>query len=183
MPVGNRLSKARVCRRQHELAQLKDEYSRALEAIQTEVDIAVRELRTSYMEIDAKSLALAAAAEVNTIQQRWMRSMDGGGSASLNLESLLRAMERVTEAEREYTTSILTYNLASVNLKRANGTLLQSENVSVNRSCENGCQLMQLNKGDSYGVAPTLPLETIDSEFAIPANVEAVAPAAPSTDH
>ena len=130
LPVGNRLAKARVCRRQHELAQLQDQYARALETIQAEVDIAVRELQTSFQEIGARSRALAAAeAEAETIQQRWMRLMDGQGSAALNLESLLEAQERVTEAEREYVTSILTYNLASVNLKRTNGTLLQSQNV------------------------------------------------------
>lgn len=149
MPVGNRLAKSRLCRRQHELARLQDEYGRALEAVQTEVDIAVRELNTSYMEIGAKSRALAAAeAEASTIEQRWLRMVDGNGSAALNLESLLRAQERVTASERDYMTSVLTYNLAMINLKRANGTLLQSENVSVNIDCENGCKSIDLAKGD-----------------------------------
>lgn len=158
LPVGNRLAKARLSRRKHELARLKDEYSRALEAIQTEVDIAVREINTSYQEIGAKSRALQAAeAEATTIEQRWKRSMDGSGSASLNLESLLRAMERVTDAEREYVTSILTYNLASVNLKRANGTLLQSENVSISRNCEDGCKSMELHKGEPVDAIQSVP--------------------------
>ena len=158
LPVGNRLAKARLCRRKHELARLKDEYSRALEAIQTEVDIAVREINTSYQEIGAKSRALQAAeAEATTIEQRWKRAMDGSGSASLNLESLLRAMERVTDAEREYVTSILTYNLASVNLKRANGTLLQSENVSISRNCEDGCKSMELHKGEPVDAIQSVP--------------------------
>ncbi len=147
MPVGNRLAKARLCRRQHELARLQDEYARALEAVRTEVDIAVRELNTSYLEIGAKSRALAAAeAEANTIEQRWMRMVDGNGTAALNLESLLRAQERVTASERDYMTSVLTYNLAMINLKRANGTLLQSENVNVNIGCENGCKTIDLDK-------------------------------------
>ena len=83
--------------------------------------------------------------------------MDGSGSASLNLESLLRAMERVTDAEREYVTSILTYNLASVNLKRANGTLLQSENVSISRNCEDGCKSMELHKGEPVDAIQSVP--------------------------
>jgi len=132
LPVGNRLAKARLCRRQHELARLQDEYSRALEAVRTEVDIAVRELKTSYLEIGAKSRALAAAeAEADTIEQRWKRMVDGNGSAGLNLESLLRAQERVTATERDYLTSVLGYNLAMINLKRANGTLLQSDTTTV----------------------------------------------------
>ena len=86
LPVGNRLARARLCRRKHELDQLKDEYARALTTVQTEVDIAVRELNTSYLEIGAKSRALAAAeAEADTIKQRWLRMVDGSGSAGLNL--------------------------------------------------------------------------------------------------
>jgi outer membrane protein TolC len=160
MPVGNRLAKARLCRRQHELSRLQDEYARALQIITTEVDIAVRELHTSYLEINAKSRALAAAeAEADTIEQRWLRMIDGNGSAALNLESLLRSQERVTEAEREYVTSLLTYNLAMVNLKRTNGTLLQSENVMVSKSCENGCSAINLDKG-----APSSQTQGIQEE-------------------
>lgn len=148
LPVGNRLAKARLCRRKHELARLQDEYARALEAVKTEVDIAVRELNTSYQETSAKRRALAAAeAEANTIEQRWKRIVDGDGSAALNLESLLQAQERVTESERDYVSSVLTYNLSMINLKRANGTLLQSQNVSMSKSCEDGCRQIHLSKG------------------------------------
>ena len=90
----------------------------------------------------------AAEAEANTIEQRWLRMVDGNGSGGLNLESLLRAQERVTESEREYVTSVLTYNLAVINLKRSNGTLLQSQAVSVNESCREGCEQIDLHKGN-----------------------------------
>lgn len=147
MPIGNRLAKARVCRRKHELSRLQDEYGRAVEAVSTEVDIAVRELNTSYKELSAKGRALSAAeAEANTIEQRWLRMVDGSGTSGLNLESLLRAQERVTAAEREYVQSILTYNLSMVNLKRSNGSLLQTENVHVSKSCEGGCQQIHTGK-------------------------------------
>jgi outer membrane protein TolC len=153
LPVGNRLARARLCRRKHELAQLEDQYARALTAVQTEVDIAVRELNTSYMEIGAKSRALAAAeAEAETIEQRWLRMVDGNGSAGLNLESLIAAQERVTENEREYVNSVLTYNLAMINLKRSNGTLLGSQNVNVSKTCSNGeCKSIEITKGNPNG--------------------------------
>lgn len=156
LPVGNRLARARVCRRKHELIRLQSEYSRALQAVQTEVDIAVRELNTARQEIIAKSRALAAAeSEITTIEQRWQRMIDGSGTSSLNLESLLRAQERVTAAEREYVTSQLTYSLAMVNLKRANGTLLQSEAISVSPTCDaNGCRDINLDKGQTSQIAP-----------------------------
>jgi len=137
MPIGNRLSCARLRRRQVELRRLQTEYAQAINAIQTEVDIAVRELDTSYREIGAKSRALSASeAEAETIRLRWSRMVDGGGNSGLNLESLLRAQERVTEAEREFVNSLLTYNLAMANLKRANGTLLQTNGVTISKACD-----------------------------------------------
>ena len=149
LPVGNRLAKARLCRRQIELRQLERQYAQALQAIQVEVDIAVREMVTSHAEVKARRLALKAAeAEATTIEARWRNLIDGSGTSSLNLESLLDAQERVTLAEGEYVTSLLTLNLASINLRKANGTLLQSENVSINKSCDgSGCQgPLQLDK-------------------------------------
>ena len=141
MPVGNRLAKARMCRRQIELRQLERQYAQALQAIQVEVDIAVREMVTSHAEVKARRLALKAAeAEATTIEARWRNLIDGSGTSSLNLESLLDAQERVTQAEGEFVTSLLTLNLASINLRKANGTLLQSENVSINKSCKGNCQ-------------------------------------------
>lgn len=149
LPVGNRLAKARLRRRQIELRQLERQYAQALEAIQVEVDIAVREMVTSYAEVKARRVALKAAeAEAATIEARWRNLIDGSGNSSLNLESLLDAQERVTLAEGEYVTSLLTLNLASINLRKANGTLLQSENVVINKACNgDGCQgPLQLEK-------------------------------------
>ena len=148
MPIGNRLAKARMCRRQIELRQLERQYAQALQAIQVEVDIAVREMVTSHAEVKARRLALKAAeAEATTIEARWRNLVGGSGTSSLNLESLLDAQERVTQAEGEYVTSLLTLNLASINLRKANGTLLQSENVAINKACNGNCQgPLQLDK-------------------------------------
>lgn len=164
VPIGNRAAKARLCRRQHEVARLRTEYARALEVIKTEVDLAVREVNTTYLEIGAKSQALVAAeAEANTIEQRWLRMADGPGTASLKLESLLRAQERVTEAEREYAAAIITYNLSLVRLKRSNGTLLRSENVSVRPGCEAGCNSLFLDKG--------LPVQSVSQPVEHPSGI------------
>ena len=147
LPVGNRLAKARLCRRQVELRQLERQYSQALEAIQVEVDIAVREMSTSFAEVRARRSALKAAeAEATTIEARWRNLIDGSGNSSLNLESLLDAIERVAAAEGQYVTSLLTLNLASMNLRRSNGTLLQSENVVINQPNNSCAEPLQLDK-------------------------------------
>ena len=165
-PVGNRLARARLCRRRVEMRQLQSQYEQALAAVETEVDIAVRELSTSYREIAARHRALVAAeAEAETIEVRWQRMIDGSGQAGLNLESLLRAQERVTQAEREYVTSVLTYNLAMINLKKANGTLLIAENVSINRTCKNcaGRDLI-VTKGQPVDAMQNVSMETYPTE-------------------
>lgn len=132
-PVGNRRSTAQLSRRQVELRQLQKQYKQALDTIQTEVEIAVRELKTSYQEIGARQRALEAAeAEATTIEVRWKGQIDGNGTSSLNLESLLRAQERVAEAEGGLTLSLVSYNLAMINLKRQTGTLLTENDAVVN---------------------------------------------------
>lgn len=147
-PLGNRRAKARVCRRQLEVARVQSEYARATNIVKTEVDVAVREVNTTYREIIAKSEALRSAeAEVDTLTNRWLRMIDGPGTSSLNLEALLRSQERVTAAETDYATSIVQYNLSLVRLKRSTGTLLQSENISVARQCEDGCPGLYATKG------------------------------------
>ena len=151
MPIGNRLARSRITRRRVEMRQLQSRYALALTAIETEVDIAVRELNTAYQEIQAKNRALRASeAEAKTIEARWAKLADGSGQSSLNLESLLRAQERVMEAERDYTESLLEYNLGMINLKKATGTLLQTENVSIGKtfSPQDGPSI-HLDKGPS----------------------------------
>lgn len=150
LPVGNRAARARVARRAIEIRQLQEQYRSALETVNAEVEIAVRELETAYRELGAKQRSLAAAsAEAETIEARWQRVAGGQGSASLNLESLLRAQERVTETETELLTSQLTYNLALVNLRRANGTLLEVENVNIGKVTQCGVPQGVFSKGPS----------------------------------
>ena len=169
-PVGNRLARARLCRRRVEMRQLQSQYEQALAAVETEVDIAVRELTTSYQEIAARKRALVAAeAEAETIEVRWQRMIDGSGQSGLNLESLLRAQERVTNAEREYVTSVLTYNLAMINLKQANGTLLIAENVSINRTGDNcaGDDLI-VSKGQPANSMQNVSTQSYATESQVP---------------
>jgi hypothetical protein len=101
---------------------------------------------------------LAAEAEAETIRVRWSRMIDGNGNSALNLESLLRAQERVALSERDYVTSMLTYNLAMIHLKKTNGTLLQSRNVVIDQVCDR-CEgpSMTLDMAQADSVKPQLP--------------------------
>lgn len=173
IPYGNRRAYAQLTRRQLELRQLKLLYEQSLEDIRVEVDIAIRELRTAYQEIGAKYRALQAAnAEAETIEVRWSRMVDGNGQSGLNLESLIRAQERVTDAEFEYASAVLTYNLATVNLKKANGTFLQSETITIDRIDTPEGPQYNLGKGTQQAIcleeldttAPVDPLDTFENQ-------------------
>ena len=127
IPNGRRASRARLARRKLECAQLQQEYRNALELTRAEVEVAVREIETSHRELFAKHRALQAAElETATIETRWKNLPGQSSDAGLLLDSLLRAQERVTQSEYEFSKARLTYNLAIINLRHANGTLFQS---------------------------------------------------------
>lgn len=165
IPIGNRAANARLRRRRVEARQLQEQYRAALENVNAEVEIAVRELDTAYRELGAKQRSLAAAvSDAETIEARWQRVVGGEGSASLNLESLLRAQERVTETESELLNAQLTYNLALINLRRANGTLLEVEQIDSVRACENGIPTVILEKGEPLAGVGVPQFEPVQSD-------------------
>ena len=132
MPLGNRVARARNARRRMELRQLRNQYRTTLETLSLEVEVAARELQTAGLEMDAKREAKRAAeVQLDYVAQRWVHLPGEGGTASLVLESLLDAQDRLAEAEVGLLTSRITYNLAMTELKRATGELLTSEQVTI----------------------------------------------------
>lgn len=125
IPVGGRAAYAAKKRRQLELSQMREEYRNAMELIRSEVEVAVREVQTAYRELMAKDRARKSAEnEAAALETRW-RELPDNVAAGLTLESLLRSQERVNQTEFEFATAQLTYNLALVNLRHANGTLIK----------------------------------------------------------
>lgn len=125
IPVGRRAAFAHRYRRQLEISQMREEYRNSMELIRSEVEIAVREVETAYRELTAKDRArISAELEAETLESRW-RQLPDDVAAGLTLESLLRAQERVNQVEFEFARAQLTYNLALVNLRHSNGTLLE----------------------------------------------------------
>ena len=137
MPIWNRAAKARLQRRRLEVRQLQNQFQTTAQTLKLEVAVAVRELMTSFRELDARAQAMEAAdGEVEYITQRWQALGAADRSASLMLEDLLNAQSRLANAEFEYLNSSVTYNLALMNYKKAVGTLLQEEQILMNRNCD-----------------------------------------------
>ena len=137
VPYGNRAARARNQRRALELRQLKNQYATTLENVKLEVEVAVREVETSGQEMFAKWEAMQArVAQLDSMTRRWEQLPGEDVTASLALENLLLAQQRLADTEFEYLQSQLTYNLALMNLKKASGTLLRAEGVVVGETCE-----------------------------------------------
>ncbi len=135
VPVGNNIARARHRRRQLELRQLQSQLAATLETLNLEVETSVREVETAYAEMQAKYRAMQAGhAEVQYITDRYRALPGDEASAVLFLDNLLLAQDRLAAAEFGFTVAEVTYNLSLVNLKRAEGTLLMSQQVEQVRT-------------------------------------------------
>lgn len=162
LPVGNRAAKARHRRRQLEIRQLRNQYSTTLETVRLEVEVAVREFETSQTELSTKLKAMnARATQLDALTRRWEQLPGEDIAASLALENLLLAQENLAQSEFEYLQAQMTYKLSIMNLKRAMGTLLRSEQVTIGRS--DGCIPQHIVEKPVLGTTDFTPMPpTID---------------------
>ncbi len=132
VPLGNRAALTREYRRSLEFNQLQHQYKVTLETVGLEVQIAVREVETSQRELVSKhQVVLAREDQLDYLTKRWERLPNEDVASSLMLENILSAQDRLTLAEYEYLQSQISYNLSHINLRKATGTLYQSETVNI----------------------------------------------------
>ena len=163
-PIWNRAASSRLQKRRLELRRLQHQLRSTMETLKLEVEVAVHELNAAFESLPAKRRAMEAAAEeVDYLKDRWQLLPVDNGSASLLLEDLLDAQDRLTEAEQSMLQSSLEYSLSQVTYKRAIGTLLNQNGVAIGRSCE--CNLPAQNVlqvgtsigGNAMTAVPTEP--------------------------
>ncbi|MFT7643533.1 MAG: hypothetical protein ACI9G1_005299 [Pirellulaceae bacterium] len=132
VPLYNRAAKARMKRRRLELRQLQNQFNSTVATLTMEVKVAAREVDTSFTELTTKFSAMEAAQlQLESLTTRWKRLPGESQSASLYLEDVLAAQERLTTSEYELLKAEMSYNLSIMNLKRARGTLLQEESIDI----------------------------------------------------
>lgn len=137
MPIWNRAAESRHRRRRLELKQAEAQMRNTIQNLSLEVEVAVREVITTYREMQANYEAMEAAKlEVENIEDRWQFLAGREKSAALFLDNLLEAQERLNAAEYSFLEAQNKYSLSHVEYLRAIGTLLQAENITLERYCE-----------------------------------------------
>ncbi|MGI9456024.1 MAG: TolC family protein [Aeoliella sp.] len=125
VPIGNRRARAQLRQRQLELHRLYSQLHSAMAELAAEVDIALREVEVTYAELGSRRASLAATAlEVDYLYHRWRRLPGHDQSASLFLEDLLDAEDRLVNEEERLAAAQTGYAVAQVELKRTLGELV-----------------------------------------------------------
>lgn len=126
LPIGNRAARAKEDQRQWELSRAMQEYRAIVEAGLTDVDLALREVETSYLEMVSRWQALAAAQqETEYLRERWLWLGGADRAAAGLLEELLMAQERLVDEEEAFVTAQVRYVVALSQVRRSQGTLLE----------------------------------------------------------
>lgn len=147
VPLGNRTAKARHERRRLEVRQLTNQLRATIETLLLEVQVSVREVNTAFRELDSKYQAmLATNEELEAVERRGVLGDVDGALRSLILDELLSAQERVTDAEQDFLSSLVTYNVALTNLDRSMGVLMQTRDIEPHRlDDDDGLPRLQLS--------------------------------------
>ena len=126
IPLGNRAANAAVAKSRLQQEQALMSYQRTVADTMTQIQIALRNVQTTYREILANKEAAHAAAEnlAALIARRERLSPE-----YLNLE--LTAQDTEAAARRALQTAVAGYNVAIVQLEQAKGTLLQYDRVEL----------------------------------------------------
>ena len=128
MPFGNRAARARHQRRHRELTQLTHRFNALIANLRAEIEVAVREVNTTYGEVQSKYAAMTAAdSEVDFMTQRFELLPGDDRAASFLLEDLLTAQDRLSAQEFAFVDAQISYAVALAEMKRATGVLLQYE--------------------------------------------------------
>ncbi len=131
VPLGRRATQAQRERRILECRQLRNQYETTLHSLRLEVGVAVREVKATWAEMQARKLALEAnQIQLTSTTERWKLLPGEDGNGALMLESMLRDQERLTRAEIALLESWISYNMSLFGLRKATGELLQSEQVT-----------------------------------------------------
>jgi outer membrane protein TolC len=158
VPLHRRAAKARLQRRGLELRRLTAQYEDSVQMLLADVEVVVRDVHATHEEMVGKYQAMMAAqAEVEYATRRWLLLGGEDRSASLLLEDLLAAQDRLVVEEFGFALAQRDFTISQTLLKRATGTLLAQEGIEPIRTCQGGLPQLQFEKRP----LPALPAEVL----------------------
>ena len=147
VPLHNRAARARYDRKKLQLRALVSRYKATVESLLAEVEVAAREVETARDEMRGKYHAMIATeSELDYLSERWKLLPGDDRSASFLLEDILDVQDRFMIQEFEFARAQVSHARSLVFLKRATGTLLQSEQVTIDYVCDGGQKQLHLDK-------------------------------------
>ena len=127
--LGNREAEARLQRRLYERRQALTNMINAAQKVVLDVKIQLREVLSTYEEINARERARAATArELNGLNEK--EAIQPVTPEFLRLK--LDAQQRLASAEIAEIQALVNYNIAIARLEQAKGTLLEYNRIAVN---------------------------------------------------
>jgi outer membrane protein TolC len=130
-PLGNRQGEAEHNRRKLERQQAIMSLVKAAQTVVLDVKLQLRDMLSSYQEIQARERArVAAARELQAITQKELIVALTPEFLQLKLDS----QSRLAQAEQDLIQSMVNYNLAIMRLEQAKGTLLEFDRISLDRA-------------------------------------------------
>jgi outer membrane protein len=127
LPLGNREARSVYRRSWLQYEQAISQYQNLLSQVTLDVTQALREVGTTWHEIDGRRRArFATADELAALEDR---RANGEPLTPTFVQLELDSQERLAEAHRQEALAVASYNVAIARLERAKGTLLRYNNV------------------------------------------------------
>lgn len=169
-PIENNTAEARHTRRLIELRQQVNQLRTTIETTLLEVKVTAREVRTAWRDYAAKLESMnAARSDLSQFQARrevetplpgepTQASAVSTEATTAYLDSLLSSQNRLTVAEEEFAKTATSYQLAVLNFERAQGNLLNYQDISIVRTTDpknKKLPLLKLQKGQNEAKGAT----------------------------
>lgn len=130
VPIGNREAEARYRRRNLERRQALTQLVRIAQQIVLDVKLQLRDVLTSYQEIQARESArVAAGEELDAL----IRKEEIVNLTPEFIRLKLDAQSRLASAELQAVNALISYNLAITRLEQSKGTLLEYNRVAIDK--------------------------------------------------
>lgn len=165
-PLENQTADARYKRRLIEMRQQVNQLKTTIETTLLEIKVTAREVRTAWRDYSAKMESMVASkADLAQFQARrevetplpgepQQASAVSNEATTAYLDSILSAQNRLTISEEEFAKTATAYQLAILNFERAQGNLLNYQDVTIVRTTENDKRKLPILKLQKGQVSP-----------------------------